>query len=117
MLRNFGKHGNEQILARPTVETMTTDQLTPEQKAVSSLVPGQFDTHGWGFGLSVVTRRNDLLGNVGTFGWDGGLGTSLYCDPREELIGILMTQSAWMSPVPPAVRSDFWTLAYQAIDD
>jgi hypothetical protein len=34
---------------------MTTDQLTPEQKAVSGLVPGYFDSHGWGFGLSMVT--------------------------------------------------------------
>ena len=28
---------------------MTTDQLRPEQKAVSGLIPGFFDGHGWGF--------------------------------------------------------------------
>jgi hypothetical protein len=55
---------------------MTTDQLTPEQKAVSGLVPSYFDSHGWGFGVSAVTRRHDLAATLGRFGWDGGLGTS-----------------------------------------
>jgi hypothetical protein len=36
---------------------------------------------------------------------------------RSDTVGILLTQRAWTSPVPPAVRRDFWTLAYQAIDD
>jgi len=35
----------------------------------------------------------------------------------ENLLGILMTQRAWTSPVPPAVCRDFWTSVYQAIDD
>ena len=41
----------------PSVEVMTTDQLTPEQKAATaSMVPGFWDAFGWGFGMSVVTR-------------------------------------------------------------
>jgi CubicO group peptidase (beta-lactamase class C family) len=64
-----------------------------------------------------VSRRNDLPGSVGRFGWDGGLGTSWYSDPREDLVGILMTQSAWTSPTPPGVCLDFWASVYQAIDD
>jgi CubicO group peptidase (beta-lactamase class C family) len=116
MLLEKGKHGNLRILSRPSVETMTTDQLTPAQKAVSGLVPGYFESHGWGLGVSIVTKREDVARSVGTFGWDGGLGTSLYMDPHEDLVGILMTQRAWKSPVPPLVCQDFWTLAYQAID-
>jgi len=117
MMLNKGKHGSERLLSRPSVETMTTDQLTPEQKSVSGLVPGYFDSHGWGFGVSVVTKRDDLAGPVGRYGWDGGLGTSWYSDPREEMVSILMTQRAWTSPSPPNVCLDFWTSAYQAIDD
>ena len=117
MMLNRGKHGSERVLSRPSVETMTTDQLTQGQKAVSGLVPYYFDSHGWGFGLSVVTRREELAGSIGRFGWDGGLGTSWYSDPREDMVGILMTQRAWTSPTPPGVCRDFWTLAYQAIDD
>jgi CubicO group peptidase (beta-lactamase class C family) len=117
MMLNHGKHESSRILSRLSVETMTTDQLTPEQKAVSGLVPGYFDSHGWGFGVSVVTRRDDVASVPGRYGWDGGLGTSWYSDPREEMVTILMTQRAWTSPSPPDICLDFWTLAYQAIDD
>jgi CubicO group peptidase (beta-lactamase class C family) len=117
MMLNRGKHGSERILSRPSVDTMTTDHLTDEQKAASGLLPGYFDSRGWGFGVSVVTRREDLAGSIGRFGWDGGLGTSWCSDPKEDLVGILMTQRAWTSPNPPDVCRDFWTLAYQAIDD
>jgi len=115
MMLSQGKHGGERILSRLSVETMTTDQLTPEQKAVSGLFPGFFDSQGWGFGVSVITRRDDIAAVPGRYGWDGGLGTSWYSDPREDMVIILMTQSAWASPSPPNVY--FWTLAYQAIDD
>jgi CubicO group peptidase (beta-lactamase class C family) len=117
MMLNKGKHGGERVLSRPSVETMTTDQLTPEQKAVSGLVPGYFDSHGWGFGVSIVTRRDDVAAVPGRFGWDGGLGTSWWSDPTEDMVTILMTQRAWTSPSPPGVCLDFWTSAYQALDD
>jgi CubicO group peptidase (beta-lactamase class C family) len=117
MMLDQGKHGNERLLSRPSVETMTTDQLTPEQKAASGIVSGYFDSHGWGFGVSMVTRRDDVAAVPGRFGWDGGLGTSWYSDPREDMVTILMTQRAWASPSPPDVCLDFWTSAYQAIDD
>jgi len=117
MMLNNGKHGSERILSRLSVETMTTDQLMPEQKAVSGLVSGYFDSHGWGFGMSVVTRRDDIASVPGRYGWDGGMGTSWYSDPTEEMVTILMTQQSWTSPSPPNVCLDFWTSAYQAIDD
>lgn len=117
MMLDKGKYGNQRILSRPSVEVMTTDQLTPEQKAASGLVEGYFDNHGWGFGMSVVTRRVNPAEPAGKFGWDGGLGTSWYSDPQEEMVTILLTQRAWTSPAPLEVCLDFWTLAYQAIDD
>ena len=57
MMLNHGKLGNERILSRRSVETMTTDQLTPEVKRASAgnFPPGFFDTNGWGLGLGVVT--------------------------------------------------------------
>jgi hypothetical protein len=33
------------------------------------------------------------------------------------MVAILMTQRAMDSPSAPALYSDFWALAYQAIDD
>lgn len=35
MMLNGGKHGSERLLSRAAVSLMTTDQLTPAQKAVS----------------------------------------------------------------------------------
>src|SRR3712207_7359656 len=84
---------------------MTTDHITPEQKAVSGFFPGFWDDHGWGFGVSTVTRRDALAATPKRYGWDGGYGTSWYVDPEEELIGILMTQRIWDSPDAPDRKS------------
>ncbi len=116
MLLNNGKHGSERILSRPSVELMTTDHLTPEQKAVSGFFPGYWDSRGWGFGVSIVTRRDDVARVPGRYGWDGGYGTSWASDPAEDLVAILMTQRIGF-PQASGVYLDFWTSAYQAIDD
>jgi len=115
MLLNGGRLGNERILSRPSVELMTSDQLLPEQKVGSELFFA--DNRGWGFGVSVLTRRDHLYNVPGRFGWEGGYGTSWYSDPKEGLTGILLTQRLMDSPQAPAVMSDFWTSVYQAIDD
>jgi CubicO group peptidase (beta-lactamase class C family) len=116
MMLNGGRCGGERILSRPAIETMTTDQLAPAQKAGAGFLPGYWDNRGWGFGVSVVTGRADLSVVSGGFGWDGGFGTSWFSDPAEDMIAILMTQRAGFPLVNP-VYLDFWTSAYQAIDD
>ncbi|MCC2627708.1 MAG: class beta-lactamase-related serine hydrolase [Thermomicrobiales bacterium] len=119
MMLNNGKFGNERILSRPSIELMTTDQITPEQKAASrsDFFPGFWDSHGWGFGMAIDTRRSNLWQTPGRYGWDGGYGTSWYVDPKEELIGVLLTQRVWDEFPIPKVYIDFWTAAYQAIAD
>ncbi len=117
MLLSRGQYGKERMLARPTVALMTSDQLTPEEKAASPFAPGFWGSHGWGFGLSVITRRDGVGPSSGSFGWDGGFHTSCYVDPQEDMIGILLAQRLMTSPSPSDFYTDFWTLAYQAIDD
>jgi CubicO group peptidase (beta-lactamase class C family) len=116
MLLNKGKHGGERILSRPSVELMATDQLTPEQKAASPF-PGLWENRGWGFGVCVVTHRDGVAATPGQYGWNGGFGSSWSVDPAEEMVAMVMTQRAFTSPIPPETILDFWTLAYQAIDD
>jgi CubicO group peptidase (beta-lactamase class C family) len=116
MMLNGGRLGSERILSRPSVELMTTDHITPAQKAVSGFFPGFWDNHGWGFGGAIVTRRDDLA-STGRYGWDGGYGTSWYVDPKEGLVGILLTQRVWDATGIPRVLLDFWTSAYAAISD
>jgi CubicO group peptidase (beta-lactamase class C family) len=117
MMLDKGRHGRDRLLSRSSVELMTTDQITPEQKAASPFFPGFWDSRGWGLGLSVITRRDGLENVPGRFGWDGGYGTTGYSDPQEDMVGILMTQRVMDSPASPPTFSDFWTSAYQAIDD
>ena len=114
MMLNGGKHGGERILSRPSVELMTTDHLTPGQRQGAEMLLGE--NGGWGFGMSVVTGRDDLAATPGRFGWDGGYGTSGYSDPGEDMIGILMTQRL-AGPASPRIDLDFWTSAYAAIDN
>lgn len=114
MMLNKGRHGREQILSRASVELMTSDQLTPEQRAGSDLFFGTY--RSWGFGMAVDIQRNEIFRTPGRFGWDGGLGTSAYFDPKEGMIGLLFTQRMMDSPEPPKVFTDFWTLAYGAMD-
>jgi CubicO group peptidase (beta-lactamase class C family) len=115
MMLGKGKYGKERILARPTVEAMTSDQLMPEQRVGAEMFFRE--NSSWGLGMAVIIHRNDGISTPGRFGWDGGLGTSAYSDPREELVGILMTQVAWNSPNGPQIWNDFWTSAYAALDD
>jgi len=117
MMLDKGLYGRDRLLSRASVELMTTDQITPEQKAASPFFPGFWDSRGWGFGVSVFTKRDTLENVPGRFGWDGGYGTSGYSDPQEDMVGILMTQRVMDSPAAPPTYSDFWTSAYQAIDD
>ena len=112
-----GTWRREQVLSRPSVTLMTSDHLTPAQKEVSEhWQQGYFDEIGWGFGMSVRTRRTHLGPSVGSYGWPGLYGTEWCNDPTEEMTMILMIQRAHAAVSLP-VRLDFWTAAYQAIDD
>ncbi|MGW4956340.1 serine hydrolase domain-containing protein [Nonomuraea sp. NPDC004186] len=115
MLLDKGAFGGARVLSRASVELMTTDHLTPGQKVEKDAFGDHFGRHGgYGFGLAVRTHRRDLA-SPGQFGWDGGLGTTGYADPAEDLVGILLTQSAMDSVHTPRLHKDFWTTAYQAI--
>jgi CubicO group peptidase (beta-lactamase class C family) len=116
MLLNGGRHGHERILSRASVELMTTDQITPAQKAISPFFPGFWDNTGWGLGVSIVTHRDGISASPGRFGWSGGWGTSWGADPREELQAVLLFQRLFDGPAINLL-TDFWTLVYQALDD
>ncbi|HKC18908.1 MAG TPA: serine hydrolase domain-containing protein [Candidatus Dormibacteraeota bacterium] len=117
MLLDRGASDGGRILARPTVEAMTADQLPAEVKARTPWTPGWFANHSWGFGVGVVTRRFDGTSTPGAYGWSGGYGTTWRSDPAEDMVAILMTQVSMISAEGPQIYHDFMTLAYAAIDD
>ena len=116
MLLEHGRAGSERILSRAAVETMTADHLTPLQRRGPDAFGGFFEQRGFGFGVAVQLRRDDLWTTPGRYGWDGGYGTTWANDPREELVAIQMTQRAGF-PGASAPYVDFWTSVYQALEE
>jgi CubicO group peptidase (beta-lactamase class C family) len=117
MILHEGRYEGGRLLSRASVEMMTSDQLTAEQKRESGAWAPYFTSHGWGFGMSVATKRGDLGEPAGRFGWNGALGGVWYADHGEDLDLILMTGCAKNTFTPPPIYRDFWTLAYSAIED
>ena len=115
MMRGNGTRGDVRVLSRPSVALMTTNQVRPEQVNAADFFPGFWETHGWGFGLAIDTERAELFMSPGRYGWDGGFGTSLYVDPTEDVIGVLLTQQSWDGISLPKVHLDFWNGTYQAL--
>jgi CubicO group peptidase (beta-lactamase class C family) len=116
MLLNGGRHGNRRVLSGPAVAAMTSDQLTPAQKAGSELYPGFWKGRGWGFGVSLLPRRDEAAAVSARFGWDGGFGTSWCSDPDEGLVAILMTQRLGF-PLTSEIRRDFWAAVDRPVND
>ncbi len=57
---------------------------------------------------------SQLPGSVGEYGWAGAANTYYWIDPREEIVGVLMTQKLMGFDAPQA---DFQALTYQALND
>jgi CubicO group peptidase (beta-lactamase class C family) len=105
-----------QLLSRASVEAMTTDHIGAADGTASG--PSPDGSLGWGFGVGVQVRRTGLARTVGSYGWDGGLGTSWANDPTERLVGIVLTTDMFTSAYPPpASIQDFWTGVYAAVTD
>lgn len=104
MLRNGGSAQGRRVLSDDSVRAMTTNQLTGEQ--LSRGGPDLSGEIGWGFGVGVRLRPDDAH-SIGTYGWDGGLGSIWRNDPTRDLIAILLTNQMWTSPVPPPVCDTF----------
>jgi CubicO group peptidase (beta-lactamase class C family) len=115
MILNRGEYRGRRVLSELMVDLMTADHLTAEQRSTATLFLGE--EGGWGLGLRVPAAGGAAQAIPGGFGWDGGSGTTWRSDVERGLTGILLTQRAMTSPEPPEVFDDFWTCAYQAINE
>ena len=89
MLLNGGEFNGVRILARPTVEMMTSNRL-PESIPDRRISPGL----GWGINMSVVTDPTliDAPKSIGEYRHGGLATTMFYVDPVEEVIVIMLSQ-------------------------
>jgi CubicO group peptidase (beta-lactamase class C family) len=103
------------LLSRASIEAMTIDHIGADRGAAG---PSPDGSQGWGLGVGVQVRRAGLTRTVGSYGWDGGLGTSWANDPTERLVGVVLTTDMFAAPFPPPTAiQDFWTCVYAAVDD
>jgi len=94
------------VLARQTVALMTTDRLTPDQRADAALFLG--DHGGWGLGLSVPAAGAGPQLLPSGIGWTGGSGTTWRSSITSGVTGILFGQRGLTSPVLEPLAQDFW---------
>ncbi len=102
--------GGGKVLSSASAAEVHRDQLTPHQRDMANDFVGYFTDNTWGFGVGIVTGK-DPSGAHGTFGWDGGLGSTFRCDPAEGAIRILLSNRSMTSPKPPALFETFWRAA------
>lgn len=95
--------GGAPALSREAVALMCSDQLTPEQKRRGGLGRDFFVGRSWGFCQAV----ND----DGSFGWDGGFGSSWLVDPHRDMCVIVLTQRLWETSDLPQVHRDIQAAA------
>ena len=110
LLRHGASNGG-QLLSPELVSLMTTDHLSPGQRATAGPILGD---RGWGFGVSIVAEPDGGAGPKG-YGWSGGFGTVWLNDPAEELAAVLCTQ-VLASDAGFAVEAGFWDAVYRALD-
>ena len=109
MLLNGGQLNGRRFLSPKTVELMTSNHT-------GEMVNGQFGrpARGMGFGLSVQMVLDpvaaDLRVGPGTFGWAGAYGCNVNIDPKENMVSIIMMQTA-----TGPLQRDFENAVWQAI--
>ena len=97
MLLNGGQLNGKRFLSPRGVEMMAS-VIAPDT------LPGRPAGEAYGLSVRVVNNpaaRNTFL-SQGSFGWSGAYGTHFWIDPKEKVIGILMTQTPNQE-----VRGDF----------
>ena len=115
MLANGGELNGARILGRKTLELMHSNFVP------AGLLPleiGGLPMPGYGFGLGsrvlMDVAQSGAPGSVGEFGWSGAAKTHYWVDPKEEMVGLFMTQSMMSFDLP---ELDLRALAYQAVED
>jgi CubicO group peptidase (beta-lactamase class C family) len=92
MMVNGGELDGKRYLSRKTVELMLSNHIVGMGgSTIATTGPG------YGFGLGYGVRLDEGMGWVpgskGDAMWAGAWGTSFWIDPKEKLVGILMSQS------------------------
>ena len=107
MLLNNGKYKGKTLLARHTVELMTSNQIGD-----LSLGRNKF---GLGFEITTASGQEKLGMSEGSFSWGGYFATTYWADPKEKIVGLIFMQQ---SPLRHGeIPEKFEALVYQALSN
>jgi CubicO group peptidase (beta-lactamase class C family) len=124
MLLAGGALDGARLLSPKTVSLMTMNHL-PGSREMTQMMPNTatFNETGYagvGFGLGVAVTVNlahaALPGTVGEYSWGGAAATYFFCDPREDMAVVFMTQIL-AAPERIRLRRDLRTLVYGAMSE
>ena len=107
MMLNKGEYNGNRLLARRTVELMTTNQI-------GDLNVG-WDKFGLGFEITTVKGQAVLGISEGSFSWGGYFATTYWADPKERLVCLLFMQQGPLSH--NEIQNKFKAMVYQALAD
>lgn len=119
MMLNRGQLDGKRFLSPTTVALMTSDHLgtiPPTFLSPGGLLMG---VPGYTFGLGFMVRQGPGIagvpGSQGEYMWGGAMGTFFWIDPKEQLVGVFMSQAG--GPIRQYYRKLIKQLVYQAIVD
>jgi CubicO group peptidase (beta-lactamase class C family) len=115
MLLNKGELDGHRILSRKTIELMTSNSIGDIMVSDGFRRNGLGDKFGYGFGIRTERGVFDELESIGIYGWDGAFYTRFWIDPKEDMIGIFLSQvdNYWNEKIIDKFR----VLVYQSISD
>ena len=112
MILNGGELDGARILGAKSVELMSMDHLHDATVPKSGVTLGEGCGFGLGYRVLLDPSRAHRLGSPGTLSWGGMASTMFFIDPREKLIGIVMTQKF---PTDLRLREEFKAAVYQSL--
>jgi len=119
MMLNKGEIDGVRLLGRKTVELMTMNHLKGDMADMGMPRFSESTYYGVGFGLGfsvmIDPAKAHILGTPGEYAWGGAASTAFWCDPKEDMAVVLLTQLMPSSTYP--IRRELRVLTYQAIVD
>lgn len=105
MMLNGGKYNGQQLLSPVTVKMMVQNQIGDINLG--------YKKFGLGFAITTDKEAARVPPSAGTYDWGGYYGTTYWVDPKEGVIGLIMTQKVPNSYAD--LGEKFKVLVYQAI--
>jgi CubicO group peptidase (beta-lactamase class C family) len=104
MLLSNGELEGTRILGRKSVEFLTSPRLKLEEDGVPKMSAA--------FYVAGSPGEEGGLTSAGAYSWGGAFYTTYFIDPREEMLGVFMSQGL---PISSSISDRFKVLVYQAL--